>query len=837
MQPKNAHALNNAWKRQDTTKDLIVWFSGVMPNPAHAWTVRVADSKGYLGDYDATLQGNRFVIDTGQFADFPVGHYVLEIWETYSKDGKAETGIYPNPDSFVTFDINKNVVDDDFVKAFDLDEVLGKAAARANKAIVVDGTETLPAGSQAAVESHYDGERVHYTFKIPRGEQGPKGDKGETGDRGPQGIQGIQGPQGKTGQTGPVGPAPTLRVGSVTKVAPGGTPTASVTGSNGSYAINLGIPEGQQGAPGGVLNWTKVDLSTSEYDQNTWYPVVMDTMGATSKFETIAVSRPLNDGWGKPTWSTHSRGFDGVYQYRVIYPFFGAIPPICYIDAENSYFVSDGKSPVHLDIHANNGGYVLYLRGGSKYEVGYSGNANNWKIFKTDYNFNSISFAPTTTEPASFDKMRKIWTATSVINLQMLTKLGGVSEDALLSGLISSVAKANNVLKSPINWGANDSTKSSPSSGTTRFTTNKSSSINMGGYWFYDTSVVVPGKRYLFQTKVRGKNCTLIRAGEQGDTDRGWSVPLDDEWQTINFVFDARRDIVIYASVSSSDAYLEIDDSQTFVLESGGVAIPNLATVTSNTLEPQTTYPTWVAFKATNLLKPGRYYAAYRTDGLATDVTRVRIANIATTSDVSPTFGGINITGNKAYVEFTVPDNGNKYVVYLLSSAYNVPATKNVTFSDIYIGKLSDQVGGVANTIDIGNPTIPAAVSVDDTIQLAKYTAANNNEQDLLDYNLGQKLEPSTKYRISFVARGNVGLNIYLYPGAAPSPDGTRQDGRVTQNLSNDFHTYSYELTTFGSFSGDPNKQLLFRFPSNSNGGFVEIYPSSVRVGKVGGGK
>ena len=220
MQPKNAHALNNTWKRQDTTQDLIVWFSGMMPNPAHAWTVRVADSKGYLGDYDATLQGNRFVIDTGQFADFPVGHYVLEIWETYSKDGKAETGIYPNPDSFVTFDINANVVDDDLVKAFDLDEVLGKAAARANKAIVVDGTETLPAGSQAAVESRYDGERVHYTFKIP---------------------------QGKTGRTGPVGPAPTLRVGSVTKVAPGGTPTASVTGSNGSYAINLGLPQGDQG--------------------------------------------------------------------------------------------------------------------------------------------------------------------------------------------------------------------------------------------------------------------------------------------------------------------------------------------------------------------------------------------------------------------------------------------------------------------------------------------------------------------------------------------------------------------------------------------------------------
>lgn len=198
MQQKNTHVLNNQWKRQDTTQDLIVWFSDVMPNPAHAWTVRVADSKGYLGDYDATLQDNRFIIDTSQFADFPVGHYVLEIWETYSKDGKAETGIYPNPDSFVTFDINKNVVDDDLVKSFDLDEVLGKAAARANKAIVVDGTETLPAGSQAAVESRYDGERVHFTFKLPQGVQGIQGPQGKTGATGPQGPQGVAGKDGHT---------------------------------------------------------------------------------------------------------------------------------------------------------------------------------------------------------------------------------------------------------------------------------------------------------------------------------------------------------------------------------------------------------------------------------------------------------------------------------------------------------------------------------------------------------------------------------------------------------------------------------------------------------------
>lgn len=273
MQPKNAHALNNTWKRQDTTKDLIVWFSDMMPNSAHAWTVRVANSKGYLGDYDATLQGNRFVIDTGQFADFPVGDYVLEIWETYSKDGKAETGIYPTPDSFVTFKINANVVDDDLIKSFDLDEVLGKAAARANKAIVVDGTETLSAGSQAAVESRYDGERVHFTFKLPKGADGKDGTDGATPQIGSNGNWVIAGHDtGKTsvGRQGDKGDPPTLRVGSVTKVAPGGNPTASVTGSDGSYAINLGIPEGQQGTG---FNWTRIPANAdlNDYKQSGYF--------------------------------------------------------------------------------------------------------------------------------------------------------------------------------------------------------------------------------------------------------------------------------------------------------------------------------------------------------------------------------------------------------------------------------------------------------------------------------------------------------------------------------------------------------------------------------------
>lgn len=511
MQPKNAHALNNTWKRQDTTQDLIVWFSGVMPNPAHAWTVRVADSKGYLGDYDATLQGNRFVIDTGQFADFPVGDYVLEVWETYSKDGKAETGIYPNPDSFVTFKINANVVDDDLIKSFDLDEVLGKAAARANKAIVVDGTETLPAGSQAAVESRYDGERVHFTFKLPKGADGKDGKDGNDGATPQIGSNGnwiIAGHDtGKTsvGRQGDKGDPPTLRVGSVTKVAPGGNPTASVTGSNGSYALNLGIPEGQQGTG---FNWTRIPANAD-----------------------------LNDYKQSGYFSAH--GSQNIKN----------IPQL----ANSAFFhlivFSDGDMCTQMVTDPNTS--IMYIRGA--------------------INGNSI------------------W--------RQWNKLGGVNESALLTGLISTVAKANNVLKSPISWATNGATKSNPSDGVTRFTASVASASNMGGFWYYPASAITPGKRYILQTMVRGKNCILTKFGEESDANSSIFIPVNEEWQPVSCVFMAKSDIVIYSDVLGDSGYFELDDNRTFIFEVGGVtrtnSLPSLSSAPN--LFPGQTTPTFSA--------------------------------------------------------------------------------------------------------------------------------------------------------------------------------------------------------------------------------------------------
>ena len=66
----------------------------------------------------------------------------------------------------------------------------------------------------------------------------------------PAGATGATGAAGAAGATGATGPAPTLAIGTVTKLIAGATPTATITGSNGAYTLNLGIPTGTTGATG-----------------------------------------------------------------------------------------------------------------------------------------------------------------------------------------------------------------------------------------------------------------------------------------------------------------------------------------------------------------------------------------------------------------------------------------------------------------------------------------------------------------------------------------------------------------------------------------------------------
>ena len=66
----------------------------------------------------------------------------------------------------------------------------------------------------------------------------------------PQGKQGATGNPGAPGKDGQNGVTPTLSAGNVETLDPGQPATASVTGAGPEYQINLGIPRGQTGAQG-----------------------------------------------------------------------------------------------------------------------------------------------------------------------------------------------------------------------------------------------------------------------------------------------------------------------------------------------------------------------------------------------------------------------------------------------------------------------------------------------------------------------------------------------------------------------------------------------------------
>lgn len=61
-------------------------------------------------------------------------------------------------------------------------------------------------------------------------------------------IKGEKGDKGDKGEQGNVGPTPTLEIGTVTKLGPDQAPTANLSGGNGAYTLDLGIPQGETNA-------------------------------------------------------------------------------------------------------------------------------------------------------------------------------------------------------------------------------------------------------------------------------------------------------------------------------------------------------------------------------------------------------------------------------------------------------------------------------------------------------------------------------------------------------------------------------------------------------------
>ena len=240
------------FKREDSTNSIIVTLfdddqvTPIVPNSSHSWSAKVAkeeDEEKYVGEYQVQISGNEIILTSDRLVRLPRGTYLMELWE--NNNGKVT--IYPSAD-FIQFTIHKNATDTmgHVDPTTDINKIIDDLH-KAGQNIKLGTVTTGAPGSSVIIRQRLENGQNLLDFTIPRGADGATPQIGSNGN---WVIAGHDTGKPSVGRQGDKGDPPTLRVGSVTKVAPGGTPTASVTGSNGDYSLNLGIPEGQQGAKG-----------------------------------------------------------------------------------------------------------------------------------------------------------------------------------------------------------------------------------------------------------------------------------------------------------------------------------------------------------------------------------------------------------------------------------------------------------------------------------------------------------------------------------------------------------------------------------------------------------
>lgn len=229
------------FKREDTTNVITITLytddkQPITPNASHTWKAKVSKEDKYVGEYPVTISGNTIKLSSSNLTRLPNGDYGLELWETYS----GSTTIYPSA-GVMEFRVHRNANDTlgTVDPTTDINRIIDDLH-KAGQNIRVVATNTLSPGSKASVTQSITNGENQLTFNIPQGIQGEKGN---------------------------VGPAPTLKIGTVTKLNPDQAPTASFSGGNGSYTLDLGIPQGVQGENGndghtpvkGTDYWTDAD--------------------------------------------------------------------------------------------------------------------------------------------------------------------------------------------------------------------------------------------------------------------------------------------------------------------------------------------------------------------------------------------------------------------------------------------------------------------------------------------------------------------------------------------------------------------------------------------------
>jgi len=114
-----------------------------------------------------------------------------------------------------------------------IDAILTLTAAQ------VDGVNTVEPGTPANASVSVTGNTLHFTFDIPRGNDGSQGQPGTNGSDGGPGADGPQGP-----------PFANAIVDAVNTLNPGEPATVSVSFDGSNVRFTIGIPRGNDGATG-----------------------------------------------------------------------------------------------------------------------------------------------------------------------------------------------------------------------------------------------------------------------------------------------------------------------------------------------------------------------------------------------------------------------------------------------------------------------------------------------------------------------------------------------------------------------------------------------------------
>lgn len=338
----------NDFKRRDNTNLMEITLykdSGdqITPNRDHQWSgkaLKFGDGDKRLDqELAVTIDGDKIGVPSKQLETLPSGDYGLELWEV-SNDSKT---IYPSA-GFIEFHIHRNADEslESVTPTIDIDKVIDDLH-QAGLNVVVDDIEVLAPDATPSVTSEIRDGKNHIKLHVPRG------------------------------LTGNVGPAPTLKIGTVTKLNPDQAPTVNISGDNGTYTLDLGIPQGSKGDPGdnGFYHYT-VDLTDPKYDRNKWYYVNADSnkLGSLARPSYFSLEAPL-DSVTVPYGNHNGTGVDA--QQTVLYGqsnWGSYFRKIIVLNDEPSLFTTDGKRLLTFAIPSdNNLTYAFYARGGLKINI------------------------------------------------------------------------------------------------------------------------------------------------------------------------------------------------------------------------------------------------------------------------------------------------------------------------------------------------------------------------------------------------------------------------------------------------------------------------------------